>query len=688
MLSSTRPSGFVRLFQCASAGALLAALAAGCAQGIPGTPIDGGKRTTPVVFRNPAEFDPDDSISAALEELGDEGKAFHLHVTTLANPYFEGRGPGTRGIERAAEYMEFYYETLGLTPAFTGVEETPDGSEILTANTSWRQGFTAPGRTLVEEAEFAWRAGSERGSAEFGKDFNPMGISGNGEAEGELVFAGYSIETGEGGSSSYGAHESLKGKVAMVLRFEPMDEKGESLWSDDDGWSSHALLSAKLERAAERGAVGVILVNPPGAADERADEIMTVQNSRLGGSMDVPVVMLSRDAADRLVRAGDPEGRSLMDLRRIADAGSAGTIALSNATVSMKAEITQERVPTDNVGAILQGRGELKDEFVVIGAHYDHLGYGGRGSRSPQHRGEIHAGADDNASGTAGVLVLAETLSRKYDALPADANARSILFLNFSAEEMGLLGARHYVSEPSIPLSQINLMINMDMIGRLDEALEINGVGTGKGLAQMLAPLIERSEMNVETERDRQVGMPLAVKTSESGFAPTDQTAFVQEGIPVLGFFTGLHEEYHTVFDVASTINHAGAVRVLDLVGEIAMAAATMDEKLEYVDLRPQTQAGGVRRARVRLGIAPGNYADTQVGVVVGEVYEGTTAAEGGVLKGDRIIRWGGEELPDVMAMMERLASHEPGDEVTIVVDRDGQEVELRLVMQPRGGAQ
>lgn len=667
---------------------LLAVGAAGCAGDMPTRSLTdsesrGGVRHSSATFVS----DDADSIAGRLESLGPVGRAFHAHVTTLSNPYFEGRGPGTVGIERAAEYLEFYFETYGLTPAFEGVQTTPDGSEIITPSGSFLQPFEVQGKTLVEEAQFSWRAGSRGADLAFPSDFTPLGFSGNGSLDLPLAFVGYSIAGGPDGYATYEVDTDLTGKIALILRFEPMDDRGRSRWSEDRGWSGAASLLAKLDAAEKRGAAGFILVNPPGADDPRADELMTVENSSFRFSAEQPAVMLSTDTADAMVRAMDPQGRSLMELRRLADQRG-GVIDLQG-RARINVDLEQERIVTSNVGAVLPGKGDLADEYLVIGAHYDHLGYGGRGSRSPQARGEIHAGADDNASGTAGVLILAGELARAYDDMPEDADARSVLFLLFSAEEMGLLGSRHYVEEPSVTLSRINVMFNMDMIGRLDDELEINGVGTAEGLADLVAAVADGdADIRIAADRGGQVGMDLPITTNDSGYAPTDQTSFVRENIPVLGFFTGLHTEYHTVNDVASTVNHEGAVRVLALVERLAYSLATDPVKLTYVETRPQMRTGGDtgRQAPVRLGVMPAGYGDDAAGVGVGEVFEGTTAAEGGVKKGDRIIRWGGQPLAGPGDMMAKLRDHQPGDKVKIVVLRDGEEVELDLTMQAREG--
>jgi hypothetical protein len=415
----------------------------------------------------------------------------------------------------------------------------------------------------------------------------------------------------------------------------------------------------------------VIFVNPPDADDPRAERMMTAGRSGFNLELDGPAIMMSTEAVDTLVRAGDPEGRSLLGLRQLADSGAIKALEL-DATLSAAVDLEQEEIVTHNVAGVLPGKGNLAGEYVVIGAHYDHLGYGKYGSRDSDPLGKIHPGADDNASGTSGVLIAAQRLSKQYAALPEDANARSVLFLAFSAEEMGLIGSREFVEAGVISPGEMYCMMNMDMIGRVrDRGLQVGGLGTGEGLEEFVMPYLDGSGFDVTT--------------NQSGWGPTDHTSFNSAGVVVLNFFTGLHREYHTPRDTASTVNRPGGAAVSMLVSDIAYALATREEAMPYINNGPRPSPGRTR-AKVRLGIAPGNYADDDPGVMVGDVFDGTTAAIGGVKKGDRIIRWGGEELSDIMGMMEHLGDLKPGDKVRITVVRDGKEIDLDLVMKAREG--
>jgi hypothetical protein len=630
------------------------------------------------------------------EELAPHYITYGQHVNTLANPFFEGRAPGTNGNRVAADYLEFHSRRIGLLPAFPSTITDDDGNEQQAERASFRQPFIAPFSSRPGDS---LRLKRQRASIDVqgvttplrhAVDFNVLGPSGNGTVSGQPVFVGYSIDNARREYTTYPEGTSLEGKIAIVMRFEPINDEGKSRWADLR-WSAAANLDPKLAAAEKAGAAGIILVNPPGAVDERMGRLEDL--SLTGSRRAVPMVMMSAEAADRLVQAGDTLGRSLLDLRTLAD--EAGTIIdLPNTTVSLDVEIERVTLWTDNVGAILPGKGDLAEEFIVIGSHYDHVGYGYFGSRDPDPRGKIHYGADDNASGTSGVLLSAQRLAEAYAKLPDDANARSVLFLWFSAEESGLVGSRHYARNPIVPMSQHAMMINMDMIGRLREnRLELGGVGTAEGLEDWLQPYISESG--------------LVVKQTRSGFGPSDHASFTAVNVPTLFFFTQLHREYHTPADTADTINVEGAVKVADLAFRVAYDAALRPEPFGFSvgggrarrepapqaaadpqaapadPAQPAPAVGGMGTG-VRFGIAPGDYSGEDPGVLVGEVFPDLPAAQAGLKAGDLMIKWNGTTLADVESWMPLLMAAKPGDIVTIVYMRDGKEMTTQATLVAR----
>ncbi len=667
-----------------------------------------------------------------IADLAPDVDAYRQHIATLSNPFMEGRAPGTDGNRRAADYVEFHFRALNLKPAFPDPALKPtkdagdakdeakegdkDGADAPVVYptreqlVSYRQPFEAPASTRPGDSyklrdQGAWIAvAGEKAQWTPGTDFNVIGYTGSGEATGPLVFVGYAVRNEGEEYESIPEGTDLTGKVAMLLRFEPLGENGKSKWNES-GWTYSSSLDSKMRAVARAGAAGIILVTPPGVDDSRRDRLEDM--GLMGGRpLKIPVVMCTMEAGDRLVRAADEKGRSLLDLRKAADAlgkGESGVLEMGKATVTLKA--TVERVPlmTDNVAAILPGRGGLVDEYVVIGAHYDHVGYGYLGADST-NRGKLHAGADDNASGTSGLLLIARKLADDYARLPEGMPARSILFMAFSAEESGLNGSAHYTKHLIAPREKHYVMINMDMIGRLrEDKLELGGVGSGEGLKDWIQAYVDES------------GMKIATKSS--GFGPSDHASFYRAKIPVLFFFTGLHKEYHKPADVFATVNIEGAVRVADLVHRVAIDMALRTESLAYAppggrqaeekpaDVAAADKDGAKpgdasaahaavapsgdqetprRPMRVRFGVMPGDYSGDTKGVLVDAITPGTPAEKAGVKAGDIIVRWNGKEIESVEAWMEHLIGGKPGDVVKLVVKRATGEVELEATLEER----
>lgn len=609
-----------------------------------------------------------DSGPSGSEVLSVYADQFKKHDTALSQPFFEGRAPGLRGNLLAADYVEFEMKRAGLSPALK------DASGAAT----FRQPFSAGSRLRVGKQEASWTSNGQATPLTAGKDFNVLSFSSAASVSLPVVFAGYAIPAGEDGYKSFQEGENLEGKIAMILRFEPIDDNGKSKWNGGrDGWSMRAGLEQKIRAVILRKAAGVILVNPPGASDDRINKLEDVNSIRSNAKGEAPVVMMSIEAAERLVKAGDKEGRSLTDLRKLADAGRS-IVDLPNATVTLNTEVVREPIMTDNVIGVLPGRGELASEYVIIGAHYDHVGYGAFGSRDPKGNGKLHPGADDNASGTSAMLVLAHTMAKKYAETPAETPMRSMLFMGFSAEESGLNGSRHYTRNPIADKAKHALMINMDMVGRLkDDRLEIGGVGTAEGFEEWLKPYFDSS------------GLVIAAKKGGSG--PSDHASFNAWGIPVLFLFTGLHDQYHMPTDTSDLINAEGAAKIIDLTERIAYDAVKRPEPFKRADASGESNAAegdapapGPVASKVRFGIAPGDYSGDEKGVLIGDVSDGTSAAEAGLKPKDLMTKWNGKPLVSVESWMPLLAEAKPGDVVEITFMRDGKEMTTKATLKAR----
>lgn len=649
-----------------------AVLAASPAHGQSATTEKGRVVEAPDNITNFAPAEDEMSVDAAtvnlrqvLEDLGPVATTWYQHVTTLADPFFEGRVPTSRGMEVAGDYVAFYFRGYGLEPAF------PEGDDD--AWTSYFQPFDfgvrdGPTVATVENPHLAVNGQD----VAYANDFVIFGNSGSGKASGPVTFVGYGIAEGEDGYSSFDAGADLSGRIALVLRYEPLDDAGASRWSDD-GFSRHSSLRRKLRTIEELGAEAILIVNPPGAALGREGLDSLERSSRFGRSMDIPVAQITTALADDLLIQADPKSRDLLTLRRLADRGEITTVDLSGdytitVAADVKRDVRQRSVPGRNVGGVLRGHGEFADQWLIIGGHYDHVGIGELRGVMPGNRGQLHPGADDNASGTAAVMTLAKLMAEEYDKAPSDADLRSVLFLAFDAEEQGLHGSRHYADHPTMPYEKITAMLNFDMIGRLrNNNVMILGARTAEGLEELLTEHVESS------------GLTASLAPASSG--RSDEANFIRREIPGLHFFTGMHPEYTTPEDTSFTINPGGAARVIDLGLGLAMELVTRADMLTYAEPgRARTQSRGY--ADVRLGIRPGMGADLETGILVEGVALDTSAADAGIQEGDILLSWDGRELTDMGALMECLQKHKPGDVVKMEIRRGEETVVLDVKLK------
>lgn len=598
---------------------------------------------------------------------------FH-HVATLTSPFFEGRAGGLPGFDRAIEYIRVHFERLGLEPAFTADGDTADPTFI--------QRFTYPAGRSERSVELEAAAFEALGrTMTHGRDYTVLAASGGTAVTAPLVFVGYGIESGPGGYTSFAEEADLTGRIAVLLRYEPLNDEGGSQWAARR-FSPQAGLMRKYQAVASRQAAGILLVNPVGASDGARGLETLVGSAQGARSLDVPVLHITPEVADALLRAASGDDTGLEEWQARANAGPHAPWALAD-TVTVTAEGRSTisggatEWPSANVGAVLRGSGDLADEWIIVGGHHDHLGYGRSGSRTPQRRGELHAGADDNASGTAGVLVLASLMTERYRDRADAGPRRSIMFLTFGAEEAGLYGSAHFIDHPPIPLTDVTFMLNLDMIGRLrDGNVSLSGTGTAEEFDSILPRLIAQSG--------------LTVSASAGGRGPSDHANFYRAGMPVLFFFTGLHDEYHTPDDTLWTVNAEGAAEVIDLASEVLEEIATLptrltfrrgEQRLARGDAAPAAEA---RRDRPRLGIVIEDGAGDGAGVLIADVVDGSAAATAGLRGGDRIIRWDREDVTG-NSVAPFLARHMPGDDVRLTIRR-GEEtmtVVVRLDASP-----
>jgi hypothetical protein len=359
-------------------------------------------------------------------------------------------------------------------------------------------------------------------------------------------------------------------------------------------------------------------------------------------------------------------------MQRDASAGRAGLHRLDGLTLACAVDLARPRITLHNVGGVLPGEGELSEECVVIAAHYDHLGLGGPGSRDPGQR-RVHPGADDNASGTVGVLELAASLSREARRLRG-LPRRSVVFLAFSGEERGLLGSNYFVRhmpEAGLEFPRITAMLNMDMIGRMrGNKLIVMGVGTGKQWPQRL----ERAAS----------GLGLEIKPSESGLGPSDHTSFYLRDVPVLHFFTGTHADYHQPTDTADKINADGALKTLRLIESLTTGLWGTPERIAFQKTK-DAHGGGRMTGGVYLGLVPDyTTAEGDRGCGLDGVSPGSPAEKAGLKGGDFIVRWDDMPVRNIHDLMRGLNAGKAGQTVRLLVRRGADTLELRATLGAR----
>ncbi|MEE9394533.1 MAG: M28 family peptidase [Planctomycetota bacterium] len=519
-----------------------------------------------VVEGEQTEASADPKIMRALADSTEDVRVFDMHINFLASPFLEGRNPGTPGAEIGRQYVEYYLKKAGLEAAFAAGS---DGSE--SKEKTFRQRFELGGkRTLTAHSL------SVAGTAmEANKDFRGLLFGAIGEVNAPVVFANYGIRNGKGEYEGLSGDEDYEGKIVMFFRFEPMDGEGVSLWKTRGPWSPRSSITRKLRNARRGEAAGVIIVNPPGCSDERSKNLEGFA-ARSKAVLPCPVAIMSSKAAEALVANC---GKSLMDLRKMADKDGSMVVDLKT-SATIKVEGTEEKAYAYNVGGIIPGRGDLKDQVVVVGAHIDHLGLGYFGSRDRSAKGKIHPGADDNASGTAAILMMAEMMVKQYAALPAGQDARTILFIGFDAEERGLVGAGYYTNNPIVPLKDHTLMTNFDMIGRItDRRIRIDGIQSAEGLDELIRPLLDASPLTIVENKDGAVMMA------------SDHARFYMKEVPVLfSIIDPFHSDYHTPRDTVDKINRVDAVEVIYLYDKVLRAVSLHPERMPFKARRRRSQ--------------------------------------------------------------------------------------------------
>lgn len=626
----------------------------------------------------------------------------------LASDELEGRGVGTNGLNVAADYVAKAFKDAGLNVTTAGGDPFQEftmttGAQLGPTNTL---NLVGPGGKRIELA--------------IDKDFQVCSFGASGTINAELVFGGYAIDAKDDKYQDLEGTD-VKGKVLVVIRKTPRqgDPHG-PFAAGHGGQSRHADLRSKISNAFGRGAAAILFVNDVASGKKEIEQAKQRAKDAAETVVDAAAALLAADAnnAEAVKSAREKLDEAVKKVQQLRDAvtkvetdvlmkfGYAGfnqnvggpifhvtqaavdqvlQASLKKTLAALEAEIDQDLKPrtavltgwkaegqasvelikteVKNVIAVIEGQGALAEETVIIGAHYDHIGFGGQNSLAPGVK-DVHNGADDNGSGTVSLIELARRFGARKEPLK-----RRLVFIAFTAEESGLIGSARYCTEPIFPLDKTIAMINMDMVGRLkDEKLIVYGTGTAPHWKTQLERLNGASKFELVMKPE--------------GFGPSDQSSFYGKKIPVLHFFTGTHSEYHRPGDDWNLINYPGMARVVDMIEQVTLETVQSAEKPQYVEVKgsgdqAQTRSGG---SRPYFGSIP-DLGNETPGYALSGVAGGGPADKGGIKGGDVIVEFGKNKISNLDDFDLALRKFKAGEEVEVIVLRKGERVTLKVTL-------
>ena len=565
------------------------------------------------------------SLEVTVDEL-------NMHISYLASDELKGRLTGSEGDYLAAEYIRSDLKASGLKQLYK----------------KGFQQFMVTDKIIFGPANSLTLNGA---SLNLNTDFAPFAFSQNSSFSGEVVFAGYGFEINED-SLKWDDYSGIdvKGKIVMMLRAAPEIEKLKS------PFIRYSKDRDKVLQAKDLGAAAVLLVSGKTFDPEDKFDPLTKGEQSVG----IPAFRISRKIANQILEANK---QTIVDIEIKLNELRKPRSFNTGATVSGRSDVVETTVPTRNVVMVIPGSDKkLKDQYVVIGAHFDHLGMGGlgSGSRVPDTVA-VHRGADDNASGVGMMLELAQKL-----AASPESHKRSIVVIAFAGEEEGLLGSKKFVENPEIDLTKVNAMVNLDMVGRLNEnsLIQIGGVGTADPFKKMIYASCDTTV--------------LKLSLSDEGYGPSDYASFYGKNIPVLFISSGAHLDYHTPADTWDKINYPGMMKISELAYKLITDLANMDTKLTFKEAGPkEVQSRGSRRKGITLGIMPDFAGNVKNGLRADLVTPGKPAALGGMKKGDVIISINGKPVSNIQDYMFRLNQLKPSESIAVEVLRDSQKMVL-----------
>ncbi|MFO8234033.1 MAG: M20/M25/M40 family metallo-hydrolase [Bacteroidales bacterium] len=549
------------------------------------------------------------------------------HIEFLASEELSGRFPGTEGDKKAADYIRAQFKQANLDLA--------EGKGF--------QKFTVVTGNLVEKSNTIKLDDYE---GQQYKDFVPFPFSGSDTINNKpVVFAGYGFDI-ENEHITWNDYENLdvKDSWVIILRGYPnIGDKKKHLREQSSD-------KAKASKAFDKGACGVFFV----AGDKNSDKNSFVNPDIRKGSLEIPVVHIKTSFADKII---ENSGTNIQTIKTQIEKTQNPKNFNTEQTLSSQIAIQPKEVTTQNIIAEIDIN---SDDYIVIGAHYDHLGTGGLGSGSRQpDTTAVHYGADDNASGVAAMLEIAEKLNHEKESLESN-----FLFIAFGAEEKGLIGSKYFVNNPAIELDKVKAMINIDMIGRLnqDDELQIGGVGTSEHSEQILD--------SINLSYNYQTGY------SHEGYGPSDHSSFYSKEIPVFFFSTGPHFDYHTPADDTDKINYSGIQKISEYIYDLIKHLNMQSIALSFQETGAKDEEKEVtnkKKLKVTLGIMPDFAGVVDKGLRADIVINGKPADKAGMENGDIITAINGHEIKDIYDYMEKLSDLEPGQTINVEIQRDGE---------------
>lgn len=574
-------------------------------------------------------------------------------VRLLSSERYAGRWTGSKQLDEVAAWIVKDFQRDGLKPPFSIGNSRPGFLQKLIVNTDSRLGRR---NTLSV-------AGTRLTVA---KDFMPRVFSSTGQLAAPLVFAGYGISASDYNYDDY-AGLDVKGKVVLVLRYEPQDTDEKSVFLGRER-TRYSNLETKAVNAKMHGAVGMIVINNLVTQPDEAEKLDPFGNENGALSVGIPVLQVKATLAAKWF---DISGHELRGIVKSIDRTMQPQSFRFPADFIVKMHVELERImkPTSNVAAFLPGE---TDEYVVVGAHYDHLGVGRQFSMAPSEAGKIHPGADDNASGTAAVLELARYFARQPK------QKRGILFATFTGEELGLLGSSHLASHMPFPLAKCVAMVNLDMVGRMrDGKLYIAGTGTGSTFKALLDDVMT-GDPGIKPDFSENLNI-----------GGSDHTSFSIKQIPTMFFFSGLHSDYHKPSDTWEKVDAASYGKLVTLVAAAVQGLVGAAERPEYRRVEPPAAPFGAPAGGTANGYGPyfgsiPDFAEQPDGVRLADIRAGSPAEKAGVRPGDVLVEFDGKKVSNLQDYTFLLRSKKPGDLVEIKVKRLEQAVTLRVVLEAR----